>query len=130
MRIITAAILGFATLCHSTLAVAADTIPFSKLAGNSGVYPATPLPYAGGGQATASAPTAQPAPLTQGQKVMIGVGIAFLGVGAALMGIGAATSSKGIAGPTIRDVGLGAGAGAAGTGVVLIAFGAHHHRAK
>jgi hypothetical protein len=132
MQVVRAAILGFATLCHAALAVAAAPIPFKQLAANPGVHPvAFPLPQAGNNQATpqAAPQAAQTAPLTHGQKVMIGAGIAFVGLGVALMAYGASVNQKAIAGSEIRDVGLGAGGGSAGLGVVLIAFGAHHHKA-
>jgi uncharacterized membrane protein len=128
MKVVRAAILGFATLCHATLSVAAAPIPFNQLAANPGVHPvAIPLPQTADNQA---APQAAPTvPLTHGQKVMIGAGIALTGLGVALMAFGASVNQKAIAGSETRDVGLGAGGGCAGLGVVLIVFGAHHHKA-
>ncbi len=124
-----AAILGLALLCHSTLAVAAGPIPFSELAKNAGVHPATPLPLASDDK-TASAQPGQTLPLTSGQKAMIVGGIVCAGVGVALLGLGASANPSGILGSQVKDAFLGAGGGLAGTGVVLIAFGAHHHHAK
>jgi hypothetical protein len=130
MKVVRAAVLGFALVCQATLAVADGPIPFNQLAGGPGVHPvAIPLPQASDNQAAAPARPAQTTPLTHGQKVMIGGGIALTGLGVALMAFGASVNQKAIAGSETRDVALGAGGGFAGIGVVLIAFGAHHHKA-
>jgi hypothetical protein len=130
VKVITAAILGLALLCRSTLAVADGPIPFNQLAGNPGVHPvAVPLPQTSDNPAAAPAHPAQTVPLTHGQKVMIGTGIALAGLGVALMAFGASVNQKAIAGSETRDVALGAGGGFAGIGVVLIVVGAHHHKA-